>query len=73
LPSSVFVCHAAGAFDMSGSFDEDEVDVAEAEPPRSVRARKRMWTNDLDALFLREVKLQKPHEQRHGAIRTTYE
>jgi hypothetical protein len=45
----------------------------EAEPSRGVRARKRKWTNDLDALLLREAKLHKPHEQRHGAIGTTYE
>jgi hypothetical protein len=58
---------------MSGSFDEDAVDVVEAEPSRSVRVRKRKWTNDLDALLLREVKLHKPHEQRHGASGTPYE
>jgi hypothetical protein len=38
-----------------------------------VRIRKRKWTNDLNDLLLREVKLHKPHEQRHRAIGTTYE
>jgi hypothetical protein len=36
-------------------------------------ARKRKWTSDLDALLLREVKLHKPHEQRHGRIGNVYE
>jgi hypothetical protein len=35
--------------------------------------RNRKWTSELDALLLREVKLHKPHEQRHGQIGNVYE
>jgi hypothetical protein len=34
--------------------------------------RKRKWTDDLDALLLREVKLQKPHSKHYGARGAAY-
>jgi hypothetical protein len=38
-----------------------------------IHAQKRKWTDDLDALLLREIKLQKPHSKRYGDRGTAYE
>jgi hypothetical protein len=46
----------------------DDVESGAGSTARPVRTRKRKWTSELDALRLREVKLHKPHEQRHGRI-----
>jgi hypothetical protein len=43
-----------------------DVETGEESTGRPFRSRKPKWTNELDALLLREVKLHKPHQQRHG-------
>jgi hypothetical protein len=51
----------------------DDVESRAGSTAHPVGTRKRKWTNELDALLLREVKLHKPHEQRHGRIGNVYE
>jgi hypothetical protein len=43
-----------------------------ASTPSQAGTRKRMWSEDLDALLLREAKLQKPLEKRYGDRGSTY-
>jgi hypothetical protein len=40
---------------------------------RHVGSRKRKWTNELDAILFREVKLHKSHGQKHGRKGNVYE
>jgi hypothetical protein len=51
----------------------DDVEAGAGSSERRGSMRNRKWTSELDALLLREVKLHKPHEQRHGQIGNVYE
>jgi hypothetical protein len=58
---------------LYGSSALDDVESGIGSTARPDRTRKRKCTIELDALLLREVKLHKPHEQRHGRIGNVYE
>jgi hypothetical protein len=55
---------------MASALDDEESGAGSTARP--VGTRKRKWTSELDALLVREVKLHKPHEQRHGRIGNVY-
>jgi hypothetical protein len=56
---------------MAFSLDDAEAGAESTRHPFG--SRKRKWTNELDALLLREVKLHKPHGKRHGRKGNVYE
>jgi hypothetical protein len=63
---------------MASAFDDAEAGAAGADAGaestrRPVGSRKRKWTNELDALLVREVKLHKPHGQRYWRKGNVYE
>jgi hypothetical protein len=51
----------------------DDVESCAGSTARRVGTRKRKWISELDAHLPREVKLHKPHGQRHGRIGNVYE
>jgi hypothetical protein len=56
---------------MASALDDAEAGAESTRRP--VGSQKRKWTNELDALLLPEVKLHKPHGQRHGRKGNVYE
>jgi hypothetical protein len=57
------------AMDTAG----DDVEAGAGSSARPDTFRKPKWTSELDALLLRELKLHKPQEQRHGQKGNVYE
>jgi hypothetical protein len=68
-------CARARALKRASALDDDRAGAEDGEEStrHPVGSRKRKWTNELDALLLREVKLHKPHGKRHGRKGIVYE